>query len=233
MKNSVRRGRDFALIYHVNLHYQDLVEDIAGIDSLEAFTNSGNKRRAILFDFLEIGELVAQLSKAFLKDFGNPHSLELISIRNRIVHGYGTIKDGIVFETLKTDLPKFIEDLNAYALSRYRIGLETTLGQNVTVIIDRPMGYNHEGLVYPVNYGYIADLTALDGEFQDAYVIGIDKAVKEIDGKVVAIIEREDDIEDKLVVAPQDLSPSDDEIEEMVRFQEQYFIHKILRKSKQ
>lgn len=116
------------------------------------------------------------------------------------------------------------------ALSRYRKELRAFLSQKVTVIVDRPIGFKHGDITYPINYGFIANMTAPDGEYQDAYVIGVDKAEKEISGKVIAIIEREDDIEDKLVVVPPDLSPSDGEIEKAVHFQEKYFVHKILRK---
>ena len=36
-----------------------------------------------------------------------------------------------------------------------------------------------------------------DGEWQDAYILGVSKPVKEFTGKVIAIVKRNDDIEDK------------------------------------
>lgn len=69
--------------------------------------------------------------------------------------------------------------------------------------IDRPKGSHHpvyKDLCYPINYGYIDGVMAPDGEEQDAYIIGIDEPVKKFTGKVVAIIHRKDDIEDKWVV---------------------------------
>ena len=53
--------------------------------------------------------------------------------------------------------------------------------------------------------------------------------MKEFKGVVIAIIERIDDIEDKLVVAPIGLEFTNEEIEEVIKFQEQYFKHKIIR----
>ena len=49
-------------------------------------------------------------------------------------------------------------------------------------------------------------------------------------GTVIAIVERKDDIEDKLVVVPTGLDFTDEEIEEMIKFQESFFKHSIIRK---
>lgn len=100
------------------------------------------------------------------------------------------------------------------------------LGKIVTVIVDRAMGTyhpEHPDIYYPINYGYISGLIAPDGEEQDAYILGIDEPVEEFTGKVIAIIHRNDDIEEKWVVAPADKTFSKEEIIEKVQFQEQYF----------
>lgn len=69
---------------------------------------------------------------------------------------------------------------------------------------------------------------APDGEEQDAYILGVDTPVEVFTGKVVAIICRKDDEEDKWVVCPYDKSFTREEIMEQVRFQEQYFESKIV-----
>ncbi len=100
------------------------------------------------------------------------------------------------------------------------------IGRKVKVIIDRPTESahpNHPDLIYQVNYGYLPDLIAGDGEPQDAYILGIDRPVKSFEGVVVAIIEREDDVENKFVVAPENSNFSDEEILKAVDFQEKYF----------
>lgn len=96
----------------------------------------------------------------------------------------------------------------------------------VNVVIDRPLGSchpTHKNIVYPVNYGYIPNIMANDGEEQDAYVLGINFPLKEFTGKVIAIIHRKNDIEDKLVVAPENIVLSKEEILQSVYFQEQFF----------
>ena len=100
------------------------------------------------------------------------------------------------------------------------------IGKVVKVTVDRPMGSyhpKHKDMYYPINYGYIEGIMAPDGEEQDAYILGVNEPVKEFTGKVIAIIHRFDDVEEKWVVAPEDLSFSKEEIKEMVHFQEQYF----------
>lgn len=64
------------------------------------------------------------------------------------------------------------------------------LGDVVRVTVDRPMGSfhpEHKDMYYPINYGYIEGIFAKDGEEQDAYIVGIDKPVKEFIGKIIAI----------------------------------------------
>ncbi len=98
--------------------------------------------------------------------------------------------------------------------------------QIVTVTVDRELGSQHPeypDLHYPVNYGYIRGIQAPDGEEQDAYLLGVYQPVKEFTGEVIAIIHREDDVEEKWVVAPVGKRFSREEIWEKVRFQEQYF----------
>lgn len=67
-----------------------------------------------------------------------------------------------------------------------------------------------------------------DGEYQDAYVLGVDHAAEAFTGRVIAVIHRLNDVEDKLVVAPDGVEFNQEEIEEQVHFQECYFQHRIL-----
>ena len=100
------------------------------------------------------------------------------------------------------------------------------IGSIVRVIVDRPLGTlhpKHKDIYYSVNYGYIPNVLAPDGEEQDAYILGVNKPVKEFIGKVIAIIHRFDDVEEKWVVAPENSSYTKDEIMKQVAFQEQYF----------
>ena len=96
----------------------------------------------------------------------------------------------------------------------------------VDVIIDRPIGSVHpkyEDMIYPLNYGFIPNVFGGDGEELDVYLMGLNVPVKECKAKVIAIVHRHNDVEDKLVAAPEGISFTKMEIEDAVRFQEQYF----------
>ena len=102
--------------------------------------------------------------------------------------------------------------------------IQENMGKMVHVVVDRPIGYLHGDILYPVNYGYIPGLIAGDGEEQDAYILGIEEPLAEFDGRVIAAVRRQDDCEDKLVVAPDGVYFHQSQIREAVHFQEQYFI---------
>ena len=106
--------------------------------------------------------------------------------------------------------------------------LQELLGSIVHVEVDRPIGYIHKGLVYPVNYGYIPGIMAADGEEQDAYILGVDQPLTSFDGQVVGAIRRHNDVEDKLIVAPEGMMFHQGQIAEAVHFQEQYFDTRII-----
>ena len=100
------------------------------------------------------------------------------------------------------------------------------LGKIVRVTVDRPLGSRHPGfpdMVYPVNYGYVEGVIGGDGEWQDAYVLGIHEPLKDFCGQIAAVIHRDDDTEDKWVVVPPGMKLSEAEIRSMTFFQERYF----------
>ena len=106
------------------------------------------------------------------------------------------------------------------------------IGKTVIVKMDRPLGSKHpkHGFVYEVNYGFVPDTVSGDGEEIDAYVLGIQEPVEEFTGKCIALIHRVDDDDDKLIIVPDGIDFTDDEIEKMICFQEKWFKHIILRK---
>lgn len=105
------------------------------------------------------------------------------------------------------------------------------LGKIVTVTVDRPLGSRHPRypeLIYPINYGYVAGVMGGDGEAQDAYVLGVDMPLETFEGRVIAVIHRLDDEEDKWGVAPQGHFCTAEDIEKAVAFQEKFFCHELL-----
>ena len=105
------------------------------------------------------------------------------------------------------------------------------LGKEVILKIDRPLGSRHPqyGCIYMINYGYVPDTISGDGEELDAYLIGESEQVKTSSGKVIAIIHRTNDDDDKLIVSKKGNDYSDDAIRALTEFQERFFDSIIIR----
>lgn len=109
--------------------------------------------------------------------------------------------------------------------------INSVIGRTVTVTVDRPLGSYHpeyKDMNYPINYGYVEGIMALDGEEQDAYILGVDEVVEKFTGKIIAVVHRNDDVEEKWVVASAGMTFTKEEIREQIHFQEQYFDSEIV-----
>jgi len=106
------------------------------------------------------------------------------------------------------------------------------IGCELDISIDRPFGSKHpkHGFIYPVNYGYVPGTVSGDGEELDAYLLGVFEPVLEYHGKCIAIIHRTNDDDDKLVIT-KDKEYTNDQIDALTEFQEQYFEHVIIREN--
>ena len=105
------------------------------------------------------------------------------------------------------------------------------IGKMLSIKIDRPLGSRHPQwkFIYPVNYGYLPEVIAPDGEDLDAYVLGVFEPLEEFHGHCIAVIHRLDDEDDKLVVAPEGRNFTDEQICALTEFQERFFKSIILR----
>lgn len=105
------------------------------------------------------------------------------------------------------------------------------LGKIVKIKMDRPMGSAHpkHGFIYPVNYGFVPDTISGDGEELDAYVLGEFKPLDEFTGRVIAVIHRINDDDDKLVVCNENRDFSNEQIDVLTEFQERFFEYEIIR----
>lgn len=110
---------------------------------------------------------------------------------------------------------------------------ESLIGQEVYVVIDRPIGTPHpvyEDISYEVNYGFAPNFTSNDGTFQDVYVLGVDdKPIAEFKGELIAIVHHTDNNEDKWIVAPKGYVAANDEIMQKISFAEQYYNSTLIR----
>ena len=115
-------------------------------------------------------------------------------------------------------------DFIVYTLRKALV--KSYLGKTVNIKVDRPIGSTHPkhpGLIYPINYGYIPNVFGGDGKELDVYLLGIDVPVKEYTARIIGIVHRHNDKEDKLVAAPEGLNFDPNKISETVYFQERYY----------
>jgi len=105
------------------------------------------------------------------------------------------------------------------------------LNKIVDVKVDRVLGSKHpkHSIYYSFNYGYIKNELAPDGEEVDAYILGVFEPKEEFAGRCIAIIHRLDDDDDKLIVVPDGVNYSDEQILSLVEFQERFFKPIIIR----
>ena len=103
--------------------------------------------------------------------------------------------------------------------------VKSYLGRTVLIEMDRPIGEphpKHPEIIYPINYGYIPGVLGGDGEELDVYLLGVDTPVQVYTARIIAIVHRTDDVEDKLVAAPEGMTYTAEEIATAVHFQEQF-----------
>ena len=119
------------------------------------------------------------------------------------------------------------EDFRPMTLEERHELVEGYLGKEVTIGIDRPIGYvHHKGektLIYPINYGFIPDVLGGDGEELDVFLLGVDEPVESYTGRIIGIAYRANDVEDKLIMAPEGVSFTAEEMARAVYFQEKYY----------
>lgn len=105
--------------------------------------------------------------------------------------------------------------------------VKSFLGKSVCIKIDRPIGYVHKkknyDLVYPINYGYIPGVLGGDGEELDVYLLGVNEPIDEFQCRIIGIVYRRNDVEDKLIAAPEGKIFCQNEIAEAIHFQEKFY----------
>jgi len=102
---------------------------------------------------------------------------------------------------------------------------ETYIGEKVHIEIDRPIGSvhpKHSDIWFCFNYGYVPGIFGRDGEELDAYLLGVFTPVTAYDGICIAVIRRRNEDDDKLVVVPEGVEYTDEQILALTEFIERF-----------
>lgn len=108
----------------------------------------------------------------------------------------------------------------------------TYLGKKVDLEFDQPVGSSYEPHKiesYPINYGYVPDTKAPDGDELDAYLLNVNDPLKKGSGYCIAIVHRLNDDDDKLICVPEVAELTDEQIAAQVDFQEHLYEYVIVR----
>lgn len=158
--------------------------------------------------------------------------INYINFRDYLNNNFEVAKE---YEALKISLSNSVNTREEYTEGKRdfidftlrKALVKSYLGKTVHIKIDRPIGYVHKkkeySLTYPINYGYIPNVFGGDGEELDVYLLGVNEPVLEADVKIIGVVHRENDVEDKLIAAPVGTDFSKTEIENAINFQEQYY----------
>ena len=173
---------------------------------------------------LEIADISPDMVAYFGDDHDDIEPIKMCGMGIAVSNGIDEVKSVADYITGSNDedgVAKFIKE----AILRRAISREY-LGKDVEVYVDRPLGSAHpkySDMIYPVNYGYIPNTVGGDGEEIDVYLLGVSEPVKACCAKIIGVIHRLNDSEDKLVASLDGKKFTEEEIRNAVMFQEKYY----------
>lgn len=103
--------RDIICCKYVLKHYDELTEQFNKIIDYDSFSKNIVVKKAIVLDFIQIGENINKLSDEVKEKINKIDLRGVIDFRNRLVHGYGNIDYKIVYSTIKKSLPGLIDQI--------------------------------------------------------------------------------------------------------------------------
>ncbi len=144
-------------------------------------------------------------AKDIIKYFNICHTFDIIDAAERMMESIN-YDNSTIEEKAYKEFKKLMyqERLNEY------------LGKNIKVTINKNL-----------NSGYFTDLKTPNNKYQNVYVIGVKKPIKEFEGKVIAIINRIDEIENILVVSYNNKKYTKEEILKLINYEDKKYKSKI------
>lgn len=107
------KARDENILRHILDYCDSLMAYTDGI-TYDDFQKSKIRKDACALCILQIGELVFNLTDEFKREHSQIPWRQIRSMKNIVVHHYGSVDAGTIWETIKEDIPdlkKFCEDI--------------------------------------------------------------------------------------------------------------------------
>ncbi|MBO4288744.1 MAG: DUF86 domain-containing protein [Lachnospiraceae bacterium] len=77
----------------------------------EEFSQSEILQDSMMFRLIQISENARRLSEQYKKEHASIPWTAIYGLRNKIVHDYGNVDLGIVYSTLKEDIPALLKEM--------------------------------------------------------------------------------------------------------------------------
>ena len=106
-------ARDQQIVHSIQEHHKELNQELSLIKDLSDFEANKVINKAIKMDLLQIGENVNHLSEESQLQLSKGDLRGIIDIRNQVAHGYVTIKDETIWNTIQNDLPRLMQQINS------------------------------------------------------------------------------------------------------------------------
>ncbi len=89
---------------------REIREECRGLDR-DAFAQDRTRHYAVYYLFTTIGEAARRLSVEMRSTYPELPWHQMIGMRNRLIHEYGRVDAGLVWETAERDIPPLIDTL--------------------------------------------------------------------------------------------------------------------------
>lgn len=98
-------------IYYVSKLHEDMVFIVKQTKniSVEELADNEVLLDSMMFRLIQISENAKKLSEEYKTAHPAVPWIAIYGLRNRIVHDYGNVDMGIIYSTLKNDIPKLLE----------------------------------------------------------------------------------------------------------------------------
>ena len=101
------------LLVDIQSALADIQEFTLGYDLLK-YRQDAKCKAAVERKFEIVGEACGRIRDDFPSDFENiPHGHSIIGFRNRLIHGYDSVDDAIVWDLLQTKLPDLAREVES------------------------------------------------------------------------------------------------------------------------
>ena len=104
--------RNMQIIKKIKFEINVIIKIVDGID-YDFFSSDEKTKRAVCMTFINIGELVKNLTDDFREKHSHVRWRDIAGLRDIAAHRYQTLRTEDIWETIKQDIPILYEQISA------------------------------------------------------------------------------------------------------------------------